>query len=478
MKCLFGYMIFSSAALLGLLGSLVAMVAIQKYQIQIDKITFYFFVFNFAIVGTMSIFYSNGIPTYITQCYLVLTSVILAWQLSQFNEWTAWSLLVMLALYDLCAVLTPCGPLKALIGLMSKEGAPALPGLLYEAQLPNGVERPNKKKNQRQNQKSNDNVSGGEGDDRREEEKRREQQEQHGQRKTNNDDVKPRAQHVVTQPIQRQIQEQQEQYQEAKTNQLNQQQYHHHRSTNEAPNPTTNNRNTHRTGTIPLAIAIIYKLPIQSPPEYFTHDYSSLPPPSVRRSQYSPQELTTHVVVRFPRSGGYIEAKDDPEEEKQLEESSPSTNTKGRSWFGRKKSTKEQKPAPSRYIVYDRYGNVKRELVVSEEGRIFEAIQEGDENHTGSSALDSNSIKLGLGDFIFYSVLVSKAAQHSFTTFAACVLVILAGLGGTLILLAFYQMALPALPISIFLGVSFYFLTRSLIEPFLIHAVFESPIYV
>ncbi len=136
------------------------------------------------------------------------------------------------------------------------------------------------------------------------------------------------------------------------------------------------------------------------------------------------------------------------------------------------------KPTPPRYIVYDRYGNAKRELVVSEEGRIFEAIQEGDENHTPTSALDSNSIKLGLGDFIFYSVLVSKAAQHSFTTFAACVLVILAGLGGTLILLAIYQMALPALPISIFLGVSFYFLTRLLIEPFLIHAVFESPVYV
>lgn len=41
----------------------------------------------------------------------------------------------MLALYDLCAVLTPCGPLKLLVGLMQERNEP-LPGLLYEAHLP------------------------------------------------------------------------------------------------------------------------------------------------------------------------------------------------------------------------------------------------------------------------------------------------------------------------------------------------------
>ena len=30
-------------------------------------------------------------------------------------QWTGWTLLVALALYDLCAVLTPCGPLKQLV---------------------------------------------------------------------------------------------------------------------------------------------------------------------------------------------------------------------------------------------------------------------------------------------------------------------------------------------------------------------------
>jgi hypothetical protein len=53
----------------------------------------------------------------------------------RFDEWTCWALLLMLALYDLCAVLTPCGPLKLLVGLMQERNDP-LPGLLYEAQLP------------------------------------------------------------------------------------------------------------------------------------------------------------------------------------------------------------------------------------------------------------------------------------------------------------------------------------------------------
>ncbi|KAL8250527.1 hypothetical protein R6Q59_034220 [Mikania micrantha] len=70
------------------------------------------------------------------------------------------------------------------------------------------------------------------------------------------------------------------------------------------------------------------------------------------------------------------------------------------------------------------------------------------------------AIKLGLGDFIFYSVLVGRAAMYDFMTVYACYLAIIAGLGITLILLALYQKALPALPVSVILGVLFYVLTR------------------
>lgn len=80
----------------------------------------------------------------------------------------------------------------------------------------------------------------------------------------------------------------------------------------------------------------------------------------------------------------------------------------------------------------------------------------------------SGAIKLGLGDFIFYSVLVGRAAMYDFMTVYACYLAIIAGLGITLILLAFYQKALPALPVSVLLGVLFYVLTRVFLEVFIV----------
>jgi len=66
---------------------------------------------------------------------------------------------------------------------------------------------------------------------------------------------------------------------------------------------------------------------------------------------------------------------------------------------------------------------------------------------------------------------------YSFTAFAVCSLAILAGLGLTLLLLAVYGKALPALPISIALGVVFYLTTRFLAEPW-VQAIFLAQVYV
>ena len=80
--------------------------------------------------------------------------------------------------------------------------------------------------------------------------------------------------------------------------------------------------------------------------------------------------------------------------------------------------------------------------------------------------LDFNdSIKLGLGDFIFYSVLVGRAAMYDMLTVFASYLAIIAGVVTTLMLLALFRKALPALPVSIVLGVLFYFVARLVLEP-------------
>ncbi|WOL07766.1 hypothetical protein Cni_G16514 [Canna indica] len=90
------------------------------------------------------------------------------------------------------------------------------------------------------------------------------------------------------------------------------------------------------------------------------------------------------------------------------------------------------------------------------------------EDAEGIGLGSSGAIKLGLGDFIFYSVLVGRAALYDFMTVYACYLAIMAGLGVTLLLLAVYRKALPALPVSIALGILFYLLTRASLEMFIV----------
>lgn len=402
MKCLIGYMMLCSGTLLGVLGGNMLQVAVHIYSIPVDKLTFFIFVYNFCIVGVVSVFWGQGIPKYVTQGYLIATSVILAWHISYFDAWTTWTLLFMLALYDLCAVLTPCGPLRALVNLMSEDEAPEMPGLLFEADLPPEAKRPGI----------------------------------------------PKAPTGLSQQ------------------QSNQE---------EVASPTSNNaangsRNGDRPTTlqqeaggecptvnIPLAIAKVYNLEVvdipkhsrklMNPQKYNDSNVSASPllqaddEASVSLPQNpTPTQLRAVVTVKLPVHGGRIE--------------------------------QVSKRGKRVYLERDRYGNPKRILWVDRNGKVFAEMREDDEEGP-----ERNSIRLGLGDFIFYSVLVAKAAQYSFATFAACTLVILAGLGGTLVLLSVYHHALPALPISIFLGVIFYLMTRAFIEPW-IEVVLSKPYYV
>jgi len=117
--------------------------------------------------------------------------------------------------------------------------------------------------------------------------------------------------------------------------------------------------------------------------------------------------------------------------------------------------------------------------VVTPTGAVKEVLRREtqDDSDDNDDGVKRNTIKLGIGDFIFYSLLVSQAAQNSFTAFAACLLVVLMGLAATLVILAIKGKALPALPISIFLGVIAFLWTTYFVKPWIDDFIVQS-IYV
>ena len=86
------------------------------------------------MVGVIGLFFWPS-PILMKQGYLILTGCIVAYVFTWIPEWTTWTLLVMMALYDLCAVLTPGGPLKARRAAASPAHLPRkYPASLYPMQ--------------------------------------------------------------------------------------------------------------------------------------------------------------------------------------------------------------------------------------------------------------------------------------------------------------------------------------------------------
>ncbi|KAL4342010.1 hypothetical protein GQ457_08G036480 [Hibiscus cannabinus] len=125
------YMGFSSFVVLGFMGGQIALFLIEKFSVPVDCITFSVLLFNFAVIGVLAVFMSK-MAIVVTQGYLVLIGMLVAYWFTLLPEWTTWVLLVAMALYDLAAVLLPVGPLRLLVELaMSREED--IPALVYEA---------------------------------------------------------------------------------------------------------------------------------------------------------------------------------------------------------------------------------------------------------------------------------------------------------------------------------------------------------
>lgn len=67
------------------------------FSIALDYITLVFALWNFAVVGLVSIFWKG--PLWLQQSYLTIMSSLMAFSLTGLEQWTTWILLGLLAIW-------------------------------------------------------------------------------------------------------------------------------------------------------------------------------------------------------------------------------------------------------------------------------------------------------------------------------------------------------------------------------------------
>ncbi|KAH7550755.1 hypothetical protein JRO89_XS13G0263200 [Xanthoceras sorbifolium] len=122
---------FVAFVVLGFMGGEIILFLIEKFSVPIDSVTFFVVLYNFAVVGVLAVFMSK-MAILVTQGYLVVIGMLVAYWFTLLPEWTTWVLLVAMALYDLAAVLLPVGPLRLLVELAISRDED-IPALVYEA---------------------------------------------------------------------------------------------------------------------------------------------------------------------------------------------------------------------------------------------------------------------------------------------------------------------------------------------------------
>jgi presenilin 1 len=382
-KCLRVYMGFSAFMVLAWMGGTVMVELIQFFSIPIDVITFGICLVNFASVGVIAVFFSR-MPIVLTQGYLVVIGMLVAFWFTKLPEWTTWTLLISMAVYDIMAVLAPVGPLNMLLELaMTRDEE--IPALIYEARpvLPRQMPGP-------------------------------------PPTSSSSTTVQPRRwSHLGASP--------------------------HSllnivigRGNSAGLNVDSDNFQTSNLGTVG---------------GHELTNFVTEPPIAPEAGLLGSRLVSSTGDAGTLNSVSSVLAGHQPIDPNVDEDTVPLVNhgTRNMAAVDRMELGTQMQP---------------RDLDEDELER----------NDEGFGLAVSGALKLGLGDFVFYSVLVGRAAMYDLMTVYACYLAIVGGLGTTLILLAVWRRAMPALPISISLGVVFYFLTRLIMDPFVVdlatHLVF------
>uniref|UniRef100_A0A7S3G0Q4 Presenilin n=1 Tax=Palpitomonas bilix TaxID=652834 RepID=A0A7S3G0Q4_9EUKA len=385
-KVIIGWLCVTVALLLGFSGGFMVYTFFYNYNIRADVISLSLFQYNFAVAGVVGVFWKG--PLKFKQVYMVIVSVVMAWVFSMLPEWTNWAILFALALYDIIAVLAPCGPLKALVKMSQQRNEP-IPALVYESE---GV---------KQEERGEERTSRGGGGARVEVE----MSEVKKGDKQKGDRVK-----------------------------------------------------AERGGSARVAA---------SPPSSMDGDGRERAESKEERgkgNEWERQERGRALSASTPSPVNLSEDEVDSDEVLQRNLLGEKVDSAGQSRQGGGageggKGVKEGREKESGERRRDSVPHPADVEVVGEELEEEEEEEEEEEN---------SGVKLGLGDFVFYSVLVARAALFDLPTVVACFIAILAGLCITILLLAAFKKALPALPFSIAFGIIFYVMMKFAVLAFVV----------
>ena len=100
----------------------------KSQNMPMDSVTLGVISWNFVVVGNMAIFFAA--PHIFTQASLLLIAILISPVFLSLPDWSVWTLLVLLIIYDAIVVLCPFGLLKLLIERAQQRGD-TIPALLY-----------------------------------------------------------------------------------------------------------------------------------------------------------------------------------------------------------------------------------------------------------------------------------------------------------------------------------------------------------